>query len=65
MADAACDILKEALTEDPLPTLEKPMTGKEYVEGIRKMVEPFGGIELDVLPRMPIECPHCLDRRPE
>ena len=65
VAEEACHILKEALNEDPPPPPEKPMTGKEFVEGIRKLVEPFGGIDLEIPPRTPIECPHCHDRRPK
>jgi plasmid stability protein len=65
LEEVACHILKEVLNEDPPPPPEKPMTGKEFVEGIRKLVEPFGGIELEIPPRTPIECPHCHDRRPK
>lgn len=61
VTDEACRILKSALENDPPPTPEKPMTGKELVEGIRKLVEPFGGIELDIPPREPMPDPPRFD----
>ena len=61
--DEVCHILKEVLDEDPPPPPEKPMTGKEFVEGIRKLFEPIGGVDLEIPPRTPIERPCCNDRR--
>ena len=61
--DEVCRILKEVLSKDPPPPYEKPMTGKEFVEGIRKLFEPIGGVDLEIPPNTLIECPHCNDRR--
>ncbi len=59
--DEAFHILKSSLENDPPPPPEKPKTGKEFVEGIRKLVEPFGGVELEIPPREPMRDPPRFD----
>ena len=59
--DEACHILKSALENDPPPPPEKPMTGKEFVEGIRALFEPLGGVELEIPPREPMPDPPRFD----
>ena len=61
VTDEARNILKLALENDPTPPREKPKTGKEFVEGIRKLVEPFGGVELEIPPREPMRDPPRFD----
>jgi plasmid stability protein len=50
MEDEARDILKSALAVvEPQP--------ENLAVAIRKMMEPFGGVELDIPPREPIRVP--------
>ncbi|WP_028840495.1 FitA-like ribbon-helix-helix domain-containing protein [Thermomonas fusca] len=50
MEEEARSILREALKSEPL-------SGKELVQRIREMVEPYGGIELELPPREPMREP--------
>ncbi len=50
------EILKEALGPEP-----KPMTGKEWYDSIRALVEPLGGVELEIPPRTPMRPPPSFD----
>lgn len=59
--EEAYHILEEVLQEDPPPPPEKPMTGKEFYESIRKIVEPIGGIDLEIPPREPMPDPPRFD----
>ncbi len=61
LAEEACHILKETLGEDPPPPPDKPMTGKEFVEGIRELFAPLGGVELEIPPREPMPDPPRFD----
>lgn len=47
MEEEARSILRDALKSEPL-------SGKELVQRIREMVEPYGGIELELPPREPM-----------
>jgi plasmid stability protein len=53
MEHEAREILKSALREKP----EKPKTGADLAEAIRRRFAPFGGVELEPLPRTPIRDP--------
>lgn len=54
------EILKEALeTGETKPT--PPMTGKEWYDSIRALVEPLGGVELEIPPRTPMRPPPTFD----
>ena len=61
VAEEACHILKEVLNEDPPPPPEKPMTGKEFAEGIHALFAPYGGVELQIPPREPMPDPPRFD----
>jgi plasmid stability protein len=50
MEEEARSILRDALKSEPL-------SGKELVQRIREMVEPYGGIELELPPREPMREP--------
>ncbi len=50
MEEEARTILRDALKSEPL-------SGKELVQRIREMVEPYGGIELELPPREPMREP--------
>ena len=50
MEEEARSILRDALKSEPL-------SGKELVQRIREMVEPYGGIELELPPRQPMREP--------
>ena len=50
MEEEARTILRDALKSEP-------MSGKELVQRIREMVEPYGGIELELPPREPMREP--------
>ena len=50
MEEEARSILRDALKSEP-------MSGKELVQRIREMVEPYGGIELELPPREPMREP--------
>ena len=50
MEDEAHDILRTALAEEPADT-------KHLVDAMRELVEPLGGIELELPPRGPIREP--------
>ena len=50
MEEEARSILRDALKSEPL-------RGKELVQRIREMVEPYGGIELELPPREPMREP--------
>ena len=50
MEEEARTILRDALESEP-------MSGKELVQRIREMVEPYGGIELELPPREPMREP--------
>lgn len=50
MEEEARSILRDALRSEPL-------SGKELVQRIREMVEPYGGIELELPPREPMREP--------
>lgn len=52
MEDEVRSILRAALISDP-----KPGTGAALVADIRALVEPFGGIELELPPRTPMPEP--------
>jgi len=53
MEQEAREILKSALQQKP----EKPKTGADLAESIRRRFAPFGGVELEPLPRTPIRDP--------
>ena len=50
MEEEARSILRDALKSEPL-------SGEELVQRIREMVEPYGGIELELPPREPVREP--------
>jgi plasmid stability protein len=50
MEDEARDILRTALAEESAET-------RNLVDAIRELVDPLGGVELDVLPREPMREP--------
>ena len=50
MEEEARSILRDALKSEPL-------SGKELVQRIREMAEPYGGIELELPPREPMREP--------
>lgn len=50
MEEEARSILRDALKSEPL-------SGKELVQRIREMVEPYGGIELELPSREPMREP--------
>lgn len=50
MEEEARSILRDALKSEPL-------SGKELVQRIREMVQPYGGIELELPPREPMREP--------
>ena len=50
MEEEARSILRDALKSEPL-------SGKELVQRIREMVEPYGGIELELPPQEPMREP--------
>ena len=50
MEEEARTILRDALKSEP-------MSDKELVQRIREMVEPYGGIELELPPREPMREP--------
>ena len=50
MEEEARSILRDALKSESL-------SGKELVQRIREMVEPYGGIELELPPREPMREP--------
>jgi plasmid stability protein len=50
MEDEARDILRTALAEEPADT-------KHLVDAMRELVEPLGGVELELPPRGPIREP--------
>lgn len=50
MEQEAREILKSALRQ-------KPMSGADLAEAVRRRFEPFGGVELEPLPRTPIRDP--------
>jgi len=50
MEDEARDILRTALAQEPAET-------QNLVDAIRELVEPLGGIELDLPPRRPMPEP--------
>ncbi len=50
MEEEARNILRTALTTEPL-------TGRSLVEDIRALVEPLGGVELEIPPREPMREP--------
>lgn len=55
-AEEAREILREAV-KDEMPTRQQksgPGSAKEIYDGIRKIVEPHGGFELDLPPRDPV-----------
>jgi antitoxin FitA len=53
MEQEAREILKDALRQKP----QKPKTGADLAEAIRRRFAPFGGVELEPLPRTPIRDP--------
>jgi plasmid stability protein len=53
MEQEAREILKSALRQTP----PKPKTGADLVASIRRRFAPFGGVELEPLPRTPIRDP--------
>jgi plasmid stability protein len=53
MEQEAREILKSALRQKP----EKPKSGADLAEAIRRRFAPFGGVELEPLPRTPIRDP--------
>ncbi|MCD9004943.1 plasmid stabilization protein [Luteimonas sp. XNQY3] len=52
MEEEARSILRTALATDP-----RPGTGATLVADIRALVEPFGGVELELPPRTPMPAP--------
>ena len=50
MEDEARDILRAALSTQPVP-------GQTLVEAIRARIEPLGGVELEIAPREPMREP--------
>jgi antitoxin FitA len=53
MEQEAREILNSALRQKP----KKPKTGADLAEAIRQRFAPFGGVELEPLPRTPIRDP--------
>ena len=53
MEQEAREILKSALRQKP----QKPKTGADLAEAIRRRFAPFGGVELEPLPRTSIRDP--------
>src|SRR5688500_275998 len=56
-ADEAFDHSNSTLQEDGRAMEPKPKTGAELWQRIRNIVEPVGGIELDIPPRRPLRRP--------
>jgi plasmid stability protein len=52
MEDEARDILRTALALEPAEA-------QNLADAIRELVEPLGGIELEVPPRLPVRDPQC------
>ena len=50
MEDEARDILRTALAQEPADT-------KHLIDAMRELVEPFGGVDLELPPRGPIREP--------
>ena len=50
MEDEARDILRTALAHEPADT-------KHLIDAMRELVEPFGGVDLELPPRGPIREP--------